>query len=406
MGRLTVSIRRRASACDRSSGLSLGLPPEVEQKPFWQRELTGYKQVIGHPTGLLLLLVPLGFMGRTLQWNSLIVCLVNFLAIIGMANVQARAVECVGLQVSPTIGGLVDAFLGKSVEQVMAIQCLRAGLPEVLKANLMGSLHWCLLLVLGQSIFMAGFKKKMLEFNQNGAAAQMSCQVVASISITLPTLYGSVAGVSPEDVLLLSRVCALFLIFLYLSFIYFHLKTHKESFQTEGQGHMFEPTVMTQEEIELSQLSLFSSILLMLATIVVATFNSEVLVDHLQDMCKTFNVPTKFIGYTLLPILGNTAEHIASVWHAQRDEIDISLSIAIGSATQIALFVVPLAVLWGWAFDRPMSLHFTPYDSAVMLLGTFLVAQMLQHGVSVWLHGAMLMNVYLMIVVISYFEPS
>ncbi|CAK9104281.1 unnamed protein product [Durusdinium trenchii] len=109
----------------------------------------------------------------------------------------------------------------------MAIQCLRAGLPEVLKANLMGSLHWCLLLVLGQSIFMAGFKKKMLEFNQNGAAAQMSCQVVASISITLPTLYGSVAGVSPEDVLLLSRVCALFLIFLYLSFIYFHLKTHK-----------------------------------------------------------------------------------------------------------------------------------------------------------------------------------
>eukprot|EP00913_Durusdinium_trenchii_P031265 g29272.t1 len=344
MGRLTVSIRRRASACDRSSGLSLGLPPEVEQKPFWQRELTGYKQVIGHPTGLLLLLVPLGFMGRTLQWSLGKTRGLPTEAIIGMANVQARAVECVGLQVSPTIGGLVDAFLGKSVEQVMAIQHLGGTtLPTTTEHDTSHS----------------GFKKKMLEFNQNGAAAQMSCQVVASISITLPTLYGSVAGVSPEDVLLLSRVCALFLIFLYLSFIYFHLKTHKESFQTEGQGHMFEPTVMTQEEIEL----------------------------RLLENSLTFSEPLRN-------------------YHSSEDEIDISLSIAIGSATQIALFVVPLAVLWGWAFDRPMSLHFTPYDSAVMLLGTFLVAQMLQHGVSVWLHGAMLMNVYLMIVVISYFEPS
>ena len=325
-----------------------------------------------------------------------------------MANVQARAVECVGLQVSPLIGGMIDAFLGKSVEQIMAIQCLRAGLPEVLKANLMGSLHWCLLLVLGQSILTAGFKKKMLEFNVDGVSAQMSSQVVASISMVLPTMFGSVPGVTPEDVLILSRVCACFLIFLYISFIYFHLKTHKDSFQhhNENEAENPEDKPMTTEDLELSQLSLTSSVLLMVASITVAAFNSQVLVDHLQDLSQTFGVPTKFIGATLLPILGNTAEHIASVFHAQKDEIDIAISIAIGSATQIALFVVPLSVLWGWAFDRPMSLDFTGYDSAVMLLGTFLVAQMLQHGVSVWLHGAMLMNVYLMIAVISYFEPN
>eukprot|EP00434_Breviolum_minutum_P039663 symbB.v1.2.035229.t1/scaffold4696.1/size81176/3 len=403
MGRLTISAKGRRS----STMGSLPLDAKVPQT-FWAKEFNGYKQVICWPSGILLTLVPLGFMGRTLQWNSLIVCLVNFLAIIGMANVQARAVECVGLQVSPLIGGMIDAFLGKSVEQIMAIQCLRAGLPEVLKANLMGSLHWCLLLVLGQSILTAGSKKKMLEFNVDGVSAQMSSQVVASISMVLPTMFGSVPGVTPEDVLILSRVCACFLIFLYISFIYFHLKTHKDSFQhhNENEAENPEDKPMTTEDLELSQLSLTSSVLLMVASITVAAFNSQVLVDHLQDLSQTFGVPTKFIGATLLPILGNTAEHIASVFHAQKEEIDIAISIAIGSATQIALFVVPLSVLWGWAFDRPMSLDFTGYDSAVMLLGTFLVAQMLQHGVSVWLHGAMLMNVYLMIAVISYFEPN
>ncbi|CAJ1430940.1 unnamed protein product, partial [Effrenium voratum] len=173
------------------------------------------------------------------------------------------------------------------------------------------------------------------------------------------------------------------------------------SFQTAEAQH-----IMSEEERELSQLSLGSSILLMVASIAVAAFNSQVLVDHLQDLSQTFHVPQQFIGATMLPILGNTAEHIASVSYAMKDEMDSAISVAVGSATQIALFVVPLSVFSGWALDTPMSLDFSMYDSAVMLLGTFLVAQMLRHGSSNWLHGAMLMMVYLMIAVISYFLPS
>ncbi|CAJ1362023.1 unnamed protein product [Effrenium voratum] len=340
-------------------------------------------------------------MGRTMQWNSLVVCIINFFAIVGMANVQYRAVECVSLQVSPTIGGLIDAFLGKSVEQVMAIQCLRAGLTQVLKANLMGSMHWCLLLVLGMSIFAAGHVFWVATGLVSRASFEKLWQVVAAISITLPTMFCSVPGVSAEHVVLLSRVCAAFLIFLYFSFIYFHLKTHKASFQTAEAQH-----IMSEEERELSgldaivicQLSLGSSILLMVASIAVAAFNSQVLVDHLQDLSQTFHVPQQFIGATMLPILGNTAEHIASVSYAMKDEMDSAISVAVGSATQIALFVVPLSVFSGWALDTPMSLDFSMplvlkirelrYDSAVMLLGTFLVAQMLRHGSSNWLHGA------------------
>jgi len=194
------------------------------------------------------------------------------------------------------------------------------------------------------------------------------------------------------------------LIFLYICFIYFHLKTHKAQFlnrQTTEEG--LPEHQVTAEDQELSRLSLGSSIFLMISSIVITTLNSQVLVDNILDLSKKFEVPLQFIGATMLPILGNTAEHVASVSHAMKDEMDTSIAIALGSALQIALFVVPLSVIYGWAFDRPMSLNFSMYDSAVMLLGTFLVAQILQHGSSNWLHGAMMMMVYLMVGVISYY---
>lgn len=397
-------LSRAAVRKSRSSREGSLLNRNEEEMTFMEQEIKGYKQVICQPASLLLVFVPFGFMGRTMEWNSAVVFIVNFLAVIGMANVQFRAVECVSMQVSPTVGGMIDAFLGKSVEQVMAIQCLRAGLPNVLQANLMGSMHWCLLLVLGMSIFAAGVKKKTCKFNVDGAAAQMSCQIVCAISITLPTMFGAIPGVTSHEVMLLSRVCAIILIFLYICFIYFHLKTHKAQFlnrQTTEEG--LPEHQVTAEDQELSRLSLGSSIFLMISSIVITTLNSQVLVDNILDLSKKFEVPLQFIGATMLPILGNTAEHVASVSHAMKDEMDTSIAIALGSALQIALFVVPLSVIYGWAFDRPMSLNFSMYDSAVMLLGTFLVAQILQHGSSNWLHGAMMMMVYLMVGVISYY---
>jgi Ca2+:H+ antiporter len=341
-------------------------------------------------------------MGRVLNWNHLTVFTVNFLAILPMANMQFYAVEAVTLHVSPLVGGLIDAFLGKSVEQVMAIQCLRAGLSDVLKGNLMGSMHWCLLLVLGMSIFAAGTRHKTTKFNVQGASAQMTCQVVASIGIALPTMYGELPGVDAQQVLFMSRACSFGLISLYMCFIFFHLISHTETFHTSKSADEEE---VIEEEEEKPDLSFGTSLFLMIFSITVTSLNSQVLVDNIKGVCHQFHVPKEFIGGTLLPILGNTAEHIASVRFALHDDMDFAILLAVNSATQIALFVVPLSVLWGWAFDEPMSLKYRTYDAAVMLLATFLCAQVLQHGASNWLHGAMLMTVYLLIAIINFFLP-
>lgn len=395
LGKSRASIAPPGGVSGRTTTLQEEAP--VEQS-FWQSELTGLKIVFCNWTGLFMIFVPLGFVGRAMEWNSLIIFAVNFLAILPMANMQFYAVEAVTLHVSPLVGGLIDAFLGKSVEQVMAIQCLRAGLSDVLKGNLMGSMHWCLLLVLGMSIFAAGCRHKTCKFNVQGASAQMTCQVVASIGIALPTMYGELPGISNDEVLLMSRACCFGLMGLYFCFIFFHLISHKETFVSSHDEEFVEE--------QKPDLSFPTSLSLMVISIVVTSLNSQVLVDNIRGVCHTFDVPKEFIGGTLLPILGNTAEHIASVSAAIHDDMDYAILLAVNSATQIALFVVPLSVLWGWAFDEPMSLKYRTYDAAVMLLGTFLCAQVLQHGASNWLHGAMLMTVYLLIAVINFFLPQ
>merc|ERR1719464_1002580 len=185
---------------------------------------TSIREVFCHWTNALLICVPLGYLSAFLHWSATVRFAINFLAMLPLASVIAAAIGACSKHLGPKAGGLIEAFLGKSVEQIMSVQCLRAGLLGVLKSNLMGSMHWCLLLVLGMSIFAAGTVRKQATFSVKGASAQMSCQIVASISIVLPTMYRGVAGATPVEILLLSRITAFCIMITYFAFLLFHLK--------------------------------------------------------------------------------------------------------------------------------------------------------------------------------------
>merc|ERR1712217_371702 len=232
-----------------------------------------------------------------------------------------------------------------------------------------------------------------------GAAANMTCQVVASISICLLTMFRGVTGATDEQVLLLSRICSVFLALVYFFFLFFQLNTHAYLFEdAEGEGE-------EEEEPEPILSAAGSTILLALTTLVVAAC-SESLVDSIEDVSENYGLPKAFIGVILLPIVGNAAEHATAVTSAMRGMMDLALGVAVGSSTQIALFVVPCAVLWGWIFDEPMSLNFRQFDTACQMLSVFLVGQVLQHGNTNWLHGAMLMTTYLLVAIITWFIPE
>eukprot|EP00928_Gymnodinium_smaydae_P026270 TRINITY_DN20688_c0_g4_i1.p1 TRINITY_DN20688_c0_g4~~TRINITY_DN20688_c0_g4_i1.p1 ORF type:complete len:389 (+),score=89.03 TRINITY_DN20688_c0_g4_i1:110-1276(+) len=378
-----------------SSENAAGSPASAAPAQSWLRkDLEGLKEVATHWTSVFLIFVPLGYIGKCLEWNAMNQFVMNFFAILALANIIYMAIDAVVENVGPKIGGLIEAFLGKTVEQVMAIQCMRANLPDVLKGNLMGSLHWCLCLILGMSLFAAGVKNRTASFDVGQASAQMTCQVVASISIVLPTMFNGIPHVTEHQILLLSRVCAFGIIVTYVLFLYFNLWTHA----VDHKSHVAED--------KKAMMSTGTSVALMATSIIICTECSQNLVDTIDDVSLHFDIPKEFIGATLLPIIGNTAEHVQAIKFALRGNLDQSIQIGVGSGTQIALFVVPLAVLWGWAFDTPFTLNFREFDAAVMLLNCFLCAQILQHGQTNWLHGAMLMTTYFLIAIITWHIPS
>lgn len=258
----------------------------------------------------------------------------------------------------------------------------------------MGSILSNLLLVLGMALFAAGLTKKEAGFNAAGAAANMSCQILASISIALPTMYSTVEGA--EDVLSISRVCAFNLVVVYGLFLFFQLHTHAHLFEDEGGE---------EEEGEPEMAASVATVLLATTTVIVAAC-SEGLIDSIESVSLHWGLPKAFIGLILLPIIGNACEHATAVTCAYKGMMDLALGVAVGSSTQIALFVVPVAVLFGWYYDQPMNLNFRGFDAIAMMLSVFLCSQVLQHGHANWLHGAMLMATYVLIAIVSWFIPE
>jgi len=372
-----------------------GEAAEPSDNSFIAKNLRGCGAVFCAPLSLLLIFVPLGVASKYMGWNSAAVFGLNFMAIVPLASVLGAATENLAAHTGQLVGGLLNATFGNAVEMIMCIQAIKGGLIRVVQGNLLGSILSNLLLVLGMAIFAAGLKTKEANFNPAGAAANMSCQILASISIALPTMYSGVEGAEFADVLLLSRICACFLAFTYFMFLFFQLKTHAHLFMDEGGG-----------EEEESDMSASVAVALLAASTLVVAACSECLVDSIEDVSENFGLPKAFIGVILLPIVGNAAEHSTAVTCAYKGMMDLALGVAVGSSTQIALFVVPVAVLFGWFYDKPMTLNFRQFDSSCMMLAVFLCSQVLQHGNANWLHGAMLMSTYLLIAIISWFIPE
>lgn len=390
------NLPRRASAewMQSASPEGEGSMSTKQGEGFWSTQFYALKDIFSDRVNVTaFVFVPLGQYVKYAEYSSGIVFTANFCAIVPLASILGQATEALANHTGQLIGGLLNATFGNAVEMIMCIQAVRAGLISVVQGNLLGSILSNLLLVLGMAIIASGLARKNQDFNAQGAAANMSCQLVASISICLPTVYASMRGHTFEDTLQVSRICSFFLVTVYCMFLYFMLKTHHELFADEDE-----------EEGDEDALSPSLSVLLLMLCTLVVFFCSECLVDSIDEVSKTYGLSKSFIGVILLPIVGNAAEHATAVTCAYKGMMDLALGVAVGSSTQIALFVVPCAVVAGYFYDSPMNLNFTIFDATCQMLTVFLVSQVLQHGQTQWLHGVMLMAVYIFIAIINLYS--
>jgi len=407
---LGPSRRQTVSAAIRGNGMlytGANRADSKDRKFSWKEERAACCNVFSHPLMFLAVFIPIGLLCKFYECNDGVIFSTNFLAIMPLACVLGAATENLANHTGQMVGGLLNATFGNAVEMIMCVQAVRAGHLSVVQGNLLGSILSNLLLVLGMAILGAGVLKHDSKFNAHGAAANMTCQVVASISICLPTMFKQVVGTTVDDTLLLSRICSIFLSLVYFAFLVFQLKTHADLFVDDHEAEAGEQAEVTGEVVDVEpEMSLGSSTLLLAVSTIVVASCSDCLVDSIEGVSEQYHVPKAFIGVILLPIVGNAAEHATAVTCAMKGMMDLALGVAVGSSTQIALFVVPCSVLFGWAFGKPMTLNFRTFDTACQMLSVFLVSQVLQHGNTNWLHGLMLMTTYFLIATITWFIPD
>jgi Ca2+:H+ antiporter len=350
--------------------------------------------VFGQLVSILLIFSPFALASHFLEWDAKYTFWFCFFTMIPLASILGDFTEEAAAHTNEVIGGLLNASFGNAVELVVAIQALLANEIRVVQASMMGSIFSNLLLVLGTCFFCGGLVFKEQTFNPTAATANMSLLALSGIALVLPTPFAEYYDVQDESVLVISRVAAIFLMFMYLQLLLFQLKTHVHLFEAEAG------------EEEHARIPFLVAILgLLLVTLLVAIF-SEYLVGSIDGFVQGSSISRTFIGLIVIPIVGNAVEHITAVSVAMKDKMDLAMGVAVGSCTQISLFVVPLTVLVGWACKIPMTINFPHFEIILLILSMFTVQICLSNPKVNWLEGSLLITTYLMIAVGFWFEKT
>lgn len=341
----------------------------------------------------LFVFVPIAFIVALLGVSPAVVFVCSALAIVPLSKLLGEATEELTTYVGPALGGLLNATLGNAPELIIAIFALRAGLVDVVKASLTGSILSNLLFVLGMAIMFGGFKHKHQKFNATAAKASGSTLLLAVSALIIPALLvltsGSGAHVSVE---VLSLIVSVLLIIAYGSSLLFSLWTHQHLYLRDAAEYI-------------PHWSKAKSIWMLLVAGAGIAFISQILVGTIEPVVLQFGWTDMFVGIIVLAIIGNVAEHASAVKVAIKNNMDLAFQISIGSATQIALFVIPILVLVSYFFAHPMNLIFTTFELATLILAVLIVNTIVEDGESNWFEGLLLLIAYAVIATAFYLYP-
>ena len=341
---------------------------------------------------LLLPAVPAAFWLARQGAEPWLVFAVACLAILPLSQFLGEATEHLAERTGPTVGGFLNATFGNAAELIIAIFALQAGLIELVKASIIGSILGNLLLILGLSLMAAGMKKHLFTFNRTAAGMAGAMLALAVAALVFPALFHAT---HPDATLLvelhLSEAVAIVLGVVYLFSLLFSLRTHRRLLG--GDPH---PTVHPVWGVPLAMA------VLTLSTVGIAIM-SEILVHAIGPMTEGGLLSQTFLGLIIIPVIGNAAEHASAVVVARKGKVDLALQIALGSSTQVALFVAPVLVGVGILIGVDMNLVFTPFQVLALALATGVSALITLDGESHWFEGVQLLALYVLVGIAAYF---
>lgn len=356
--------------------------------------------ILGTKLSVLFPAIPLAIIAQVYHFGRPWIFALSLLGLTPLAERVSFLTEQLAYFTGPTLGGLLNATCGNATELIIAIFALAQHKVDVVKYSLLGSIISNLLLVLGTSLFCGGIANISLmeqKYDRKQANVNTQLLLLALLCHLLPLMFKHVITsdtLAALPTLQLSRASSIIMLVTYIAYLFFQLKTHREFFETQEDDDDDSDEVSSEEKPVISS---WSAMVWLVGMTVVIALLSEYVVGTIEAASSSWGLSVSFISIILLPIVGNAAEHAGAVIFAFKNKLDISLGVALGSATQIAMFVVPVTVVVAWIIGINMDLDFNLLETGSLALSILITAFALQDGTSHYMKGLVLLFCYLVI---------
>ena len=356
------------------------------------------RAVLASPINVLLIAAPISWLVHATRPDSPWTFVSAAISLVPLAGLIGAGTEQLAARSGPAIGGFLNATFGNAAELIIASVALGNGHVALVKASISGSIVGNLLLVLGASFFVGGLGRKTQKFHRTAATNLSALLFLAVVALVMPavfdlSLYGTLRA-HPRELDRLSLWSAVVLIVAYAGSLIYAFTAHRDLFRSETTAH------------EPPHLSSAAAVGLLAAGTVLTTIQAEILVATLQPSLASFGFTELFVGVILVALVGNAAEHYSAIAAARRDQMTLSVEIAVGSSAQIALLVAPVVVIYSFVIGHPMSLLFHPFEITAIALSVIATVIVTMDGESNWVEGLQLMAVYLILALAFYFVPQ
>lgn len=349
---------------------------------------------------LLLVFVPIALILEIMHADPTAIFITSALAIVPLAGLLGEATDALAHRIGAKMGALLNATLGNAAELIITIAAIRAGLLDVVKASITGSIIGNILLILGLSLLLGGIKHGFQRFGRRSASVSVTMMTLAIIGLVIPAIFAQAIEAHDHfSVEYLSIGVAIALMLVYALSLVFSFRMKPE----DDQSHEMPGEATTTEHVTWGLKRAFA--VLGVSVVFIAAL-SEILVGAIEPLVRANGLTELFVGIIVVPIIGNAAEHLVAVEMAMKNKMEVSLGIALGSSLQIALFVAPLLVFISLIMGNPMTLVFNPFELAALAAAVLIAAFIAFDGESNWLEGVQLLIVYIILALAFYYLPA
>ena len=305
------------------------------------------------------------------------------ISLIPLAWLIGEATEHAAEHTGPGIGGFLNATFGNAPELIIALIAVNDGLTEVVRGSLTGSVVGNLLLVLGASLVFGGRGR----LDRSSSFLSLALVGLATLVFLIPSVPGWGDDPDTTGLAQVSAAISVVLLVVYVAATWYSLRRHSEMH------------VASDEQLE--GWSLRASLGVLAAATVVTALIAEILVGSLEVFAEEAGLSDFFVAAVIVAIVGNAAEHGGAVVVAFRGKIALAAEIALASAAQVAVFLIPAVALLSWLID-PLSLSFRVVEIAALAGAAIFTTLVIFDGRSSRVRGALLLAAYGVVVIAFY----